>query len=44
MKMADHRRLIYRWTNAIYRLLGMKIPRGMGSLFDKVGGCKLKPE
>ena len=35
MKMADHRRLIYRWTNAIYRLLGMKIPRGMGSLFDK---------
>jgi hypothetical protein len=28
MKMADHRRLIYRWTNAIYRLLGMKIPRG----------------
>ena len=35
MKMADHRRLIYRWTNAVYRLLGMKIPRGMGSLFDK---------
>ena len=40
MKMADHRRLIYRWTNAIYRLLGMKIPRGMGSLFDK-GTCCL---
>ena len=35
MKMADHRRLIYRWTNATFRLLGMKIPRGMGSLFDK---------
>lgn len=35
MKNADHRRLIYRWTNALVRCVGLKVPSGAGALFSK---------
>ena len=35
MKNADHRRLIYRWTNALVRCAGLKVPSGAGALFAK---------
>lgn len=35
MKNADHRRLIYRWTNALVRCAGLKVPSGAGALFSK---------
>ena len=30
IKNADHRRLIYRWTNALIRAVGLKVPTGLG--------------
>jgi len=32
IKNADHRRLIYRWTNALVRAVGLKVPSGVGSI------------
>jgi len=29
IKNADHRRLIYRWTNALIRAVGLKVPAGV---------------
>lgn len=33
LKYADHRRLIYRWTNALIRAVGLKVPTGAGVVF-----------
>jgi len=33
LKYADHRRLIYRWTNALIRAVGLKVPTGSGVVF-----------
>lgn len=35
IKIADHRRLIYRWTNALIRAVGLRVPSGSGSLFSR---------
>ena len=35
IKIADHRRLIYRWTNALIRSIGLRIPSGSGALFSR---------
>ena len=32
IKNADHRRLIYRWTNALIRAVGLKVPTGLGAI------------
>ena len=32
IKNADHRRLIYRWTNALIRAVGLKVPTGLGTI------------
>ena len=35
LKNADHRRLIYRWTNALIRAVGLKVPMGAGGLISQ---------